>query len=187
MALLTAPLRRIIARQAEGFLKLGAHGWCLMVNLHLVPALLEEICAVVVAAVCVAESNIADVIAHEGTCTRAEVVAHGGRKQRMATRQHVYKHGLAGTVAAHDGQLLTGLKAKIYGSVHSPCRVSGHSLTNTYRSHYVIIIIMVAVALTPCHGSCSQNPSSRDTSPDSPAALSASSGSRLRQGHRWHP
>ena len=51
-------LRGILASQQERLFQLLAHGGCLFVDLHLVPALLQEVGAVVVAPVGIAECNV---------------------------------------------------------------------------------------------------------------------------------
>ena len=87
MLLKGSALWRVGACQLVGFFELGGDGRCLLVDLHLVPALLEEIGAIVVAAIGVAEGDILDIVVGG-----IETVGHHVGKSGMPTCQYIYKH-----------------------------------------------------------------------------------------------
>ena len=97
-------LWRVGACQLVGFFELGGDGRCLLVDLHLVPALLEEIGAIVVAAIGVAEGDILDIVVGG-----IETVGHHVGECRVASGEDIHKHRLAGTVTSDDGDMLTFL------------------------------------------------------------------------------
>ena len=57
-------LRCVFTGHLVGFFQLVLYDRCILVYLELVPALLQEISAVVIASVGVAEGNILDIVAH---------------------------------------------------------------------------------------------------------------------------
>ena len=63
-------LRSVFACHLVGFFQLVLYDRRVLVYLELVPALLQEISAVVIASVGVAEGNILDVVAHHCLLTR---------------------------------------------------------------------------------------------------------------------
>ena len=63
-------LRSVFASHLVGFFQLVLYDRRVLVYLELVPALLQEISAVVIASVSVAEGNILDVVAHHSFLTR---------------------------------------------------------------------------------------------------------------------
>ena len=90
-------LRCVLPGQQESLFKLTAHGGCLLVNLHLVPALLQEIGAVVVTAVGVAEGDMLDII-----IGLVESIFHHAGEHRVTAGNHVHEPGLASSVTAYD-------------------------------------------------------------------------------------
>ena len=78
-------LRCVLTGQQECLFKLTANGGCLFINLHLVPALLQEIGAVIVAAVGIAEGDVLDVV-----IGLIKGVFHHTREHGVTAGDHVY-------------------------------------------------------------------------------------------------
>ena len=123
-------LGRVVAGEPVGLVELLACGHGSLVNLGLVPALLKEVGAVVVASIGVAERDIFDVVRDELLVCWREVILGVVAQQRMAADKYVDKHRLASSVRAHDGQVLTLEQLKIDGLSHSPCRHACHAVLN---------------------------------------------------------
>ena len=62
MLLELSSFRRVLSGKQKRLFKLTPHGGSLFVYLHLVPALLQEIGAVIIASVCIAERDMLDIV-----------------------------------------------------------------------------------------------------------------------------
>ena len=98
MLLELSAFRSIFASQHVSLFKLGAHGGSLLINLSLVPTLLQEVCAVVIATIRIAERYGFQVVVRFG-----ERIAYTVRRHRVFSCNHVYQHTLTSTVSTNDG------------------------------------------------------------------------------------
>ena len=127
VSLVFAPLGCVVARPHERLLQFRLYGRRLGVYLHLVPPLLQEVGAVVVAAVGITEGDILDIVAHQRLLAGCEVVFDGLRKHRMLACQHIDKHRLAAAVGSYDGDMLAWLQREVYGLRHRPFGILRYS------------------------------------------------------------
>ena len=101
--LLQSPSRRgIFTSQTIGFFEFMAYSRRLLVYLHLIPALLQEVSLVVIPSVGIAEGNMFQFI-----IGFIETILNHSRKSRMTASKHIHKHRLSRTVTAYDSNMLT--------------------------------------------------------------------------------
>ena len=91
MALQSSSFESVLARHVIRLLQFTAHTGSLLVNLLLVPSLLEEVCAVAVS-VGVAECDILDIVGRKRFGAWREVVLRFGHDERMASDKDVHQH-----------------------------------------------------------------------------------------------
>ena len=87
MLLQGATLWRVLTSHLISFLEFASNGGRFLVDLHLVPTLLQEICPIVVASVSIAEGNMFQIVIR-----LVETILHHIGECRMALRQDIYKH-----------------------------------------------------------------------------------------------
>ena len=138
MPLQRPPFRCVLTSQSVGLLQFLPHGGGLLADLHLVPALLQEVSTVVVTSVSVAEGDVLQVVVW-----LVEGVAHHPWERRMPPRDHVYQHRLAAAVPAYDGDVLTLVEYKIDGLCHRPFRLLRDGLSQFYRLHSLSFRLLI--------------------------------------------
>ena len=87
MPLQGATLWGVFASQLIGLFEFTANGGRLLIDLHLVPALLQEVGLIIIASVSIAEGNVFQVVIRF-----IETILHHVGKSGMPTCQYIYKH-----------------------------------------------------------------------------------------------
>ena len=121
-----AALGGVFARLHESLFEQSSHGWRLVVNLSLVPALLHEIG--VAGAVRVVEGDVLDIVAHHLVVRWREIIFRTVYQQRMGTGYHIYEQRLSAAVRTHDSDVLVIAKLKLRGLLQPPFGHPGHSV-----------------------------------------------------------
>ena len=111
------------ARQLVSLFQLASDGRSIFIYLHLVPALLQEVCAVVVTAVSITESYMADIVVW-----LVEAVFYHAWERGMPACDHINEHRLTCAIPAHDSDMLTLVEGKVHWLRHRPFGLLRHSI-----------------------------------------------------------
>ena len=117
MLLQGTALRSVVTSQLIGLFKFTAYGGCLLVDLHLIPALLQEVGPVVITSVGITECDVLQIV-----IWLIETVSHHTRVDRMPTSQHIHEHRLSRAIPSDDGNVLTFFECEVYWLSHRPLR-----------------------------------------------------------------
>ena len=131
MPLQLSAFGRVLACQLIRLFQFTAYGGRLLVDLHLVPTLLQEVSPVVVATVCVSEGDVFQIV-----IGFVEAVFHHVRKRRMPTGDHVDEHRLACSVPAYDGNMFALFQTEVHRLGHRPFRLPRPGIYHLNRLHH---------------------------------------------------
>ena len=123
-----SPLLCVLAWGEESILKQFATGGSALVYLRLVPPLLQVVCPVVVASVCIAKGDVLYVVWCQSWGLWREVILHILHQQRVGSCQYVNKESFAPSIWSHYGDVLALVQLKVDGLSHPPFRHSGYSV-----------------------------------------------------------
>ena len=140
MPLQLATLGSVFSSHEVCLFQFSPHTGCLLVNLLLVPTLLQEISSVAVS-VGIAESDILDVVGSQGFCAWREVILRFGHDEWMPANYDIHKHRLATAVGSHNGEVFAVAEFKVHRLCHTPFRHSGHAIFNFYYLLHIFIFI----------------------------------------------
>ena len=102
MLLKSPAFGRIFTCHLIGLFQFAANGRRFLINLHLIPSLLEKISSVVVTAIGVTKRDMLNIIIG----FREGIFDHS-RENRMTTSYHIDEHRLSGSVTADDGNMFS--------------------------------------------------------------------------------
>ena len=103
------------ARQQESLFELAANGRCFLVDLHLVPTLLQKVCTIVVTTVGITERDVFQVVIWFGERIAYLVGVYG-----MLAGNHIYQHTLTAAVTAHNSHVLALVEVEVYRLGQTP-------------------------------------------------------------------
>ena len=124
-------LRRIFASHLISLFQLILDDRRVLIYFQLVPALLQEVGAVVVASVGITEGDILDIVAHQGLGTRRKVVIRIVHQQRVSAHKDVHEHRLTSTIGTYDSDMLAVACLEVNWLSHTPFRHTGYAILNT--------------------------------------------------------
>ena len=130
MLLQGSPLRCVIASQLIGLFKFAAYGGSLLVDLHLIPALLQEVSPVVVTSVGITECDVLQIV-----IWLIETVSHHTWVGRMTASQHIHEHGFPRAITPDDGDVLTFFEGEVHWLSHRPLRLPRARVPYFYCAH----------------------------------------------------
>ena len=119
-----------------------AHSRGVLVDVVLVPALLQIVGAVVLS-VAVAKGDILEIVRHQRALRRREVVADLVEQERVVLREDFHQTGLAGSVVTDHSELHAVLYCEIDRSGHTPHRIPDHTVfnVNNYSQYSICLLI----------------------------------------------
>ena len=120
MALHVAALGCVGAGQQKLLLEECACRGRLLVDVVLVPPLLQVVGGVVVAAIGVSERDVADVVGRQCVGARCEIVDRCAHEERMPADEDIVEHRLATAIRSHDGDVLAVERREVDRVRHTP-------------------------------------------------------------------
>ena len=149
MLLQSSAFWRVLTCHLVSLLQLVLDDRSRFVDFQLIPSLLQEVSAVVVASVSVTEGDVFDVVTHHLLGTWREIIVRVVHQQGMATHNHIDKHGLATAVGTYDGDVLSLASLKIYGFRHTPFWHTGN--TFLYFDNRLHCLYLVSFFFNSCY------------------------------------